>query len=59
MVYRLPDGNVAVFVGENDGREHDHAADVLRDLGWGVILIGNDADWDAVARRYPSVFGTR
>ena len=58
LVYRLPDGNVAVFVGEDDGREDTQAAEVLRDLGWGVILIDGDADWQTVVSRYPSVFGT-
>jgi hypothetical protein len=58
LVYRLPDGNVAVFVGEDDGREDDQATEVLRDLGWGVILIGGDSDWQTVVSRYPSVFGT-
>jgi hypothetical protein len=33
------------------------ARGVLRDLGWSVIYIGPDTDWEAVAARYPSVFG--
>ena len=65
LTYRLPDGNAAVFVKgteedseEPDGRD-ERAQDVLRDLGWSVIIIGAGADWAAVAARYPSVFGTQ
>lgn len=65
LIYRLADGNAAVFVltsdnmfGETKGRD-DHARDDLRDLGWSVITIRPDADWSQVARRYPSVFGSR
>ncbi len=65
MIYRLPDGNAAVFVKgidedseEQDGRD-ERAQDVLRDLGWSVIIIGAGTDWAAVATRYPSVFGTQ
>jgi len=65
LIYRLPDGNAAVFVKgidedseEQDGRD-ERAQDVLRDLGWSVIIIGAGTDWAAVATRYPSVFGTQ
>ena len=56
LVYRLPDGNVGVFITHPDDED---AQEVLRDAGWGVIIIGPDVDWSAVAARYPSVFGTR
>ena len=65
LIYRLPDGNVAVFIAktgegddERDGRD-EQAQEVLRDLGWSVITIGPGADWAAVAARYPSVFGAQ
>ena len=61
LIYRLPDGNVAVFLAEadEDGATHnDSDYEALRDLGWGVIIIGADADWEAVVTRYPSVFGS-
>jgi hypothetical protein len=61
LIYRLPDGNAAVFVAETDAESathNDSAYEALRDLGWGVIIIGADADWEAVAARYPSVFGS-
>jgi superfamily II DNA/RNA helicase len=64
LIYHLPDGNAAVFVagpGEEDngraGRDEE-ARDVLRDLGWSVIIVGPGADWATIAARYPSVFGT-
>jgi len=65
MIYRLRDGNVAVFVSPAadagaapaDAGPGRGARDVLRDLGWSVIYIGPDTDWEAVAARYPSVFG--
>ena len=55
LVYRLPDSNVAVFFADADHESHD----VLRDEGWSVILIGPEDDWQQVAGRYPSVFGSR
>ena len=46
LIYHLPDGNAAVFVagtGEDDneraGRDEE-AREVLRDLGWSVIIVG-------------------
>ncbi|MHB1430534.1 MAG: DEAD/DEAH box helicase [Streptosporangiaceae bacterium] len=69
LVYRLADGNVAVFIqpvdaggtgnGEDGTGRDDRARDNLRDLGWAVITIDSDAEWPAVAARYPSVFGSR
>jgi superfamily II DNA/RNA helicase len=66
LIYRLPDGNVAVFVagseeigegGSKPGRD-EQAQDAIRDLGWGVVIAGPGADWAALVARYPSVFGT-
>ena len=65
LIYHLPDGNAAVFVTRTDedesgqaGRE-EQAHEVLRDLGWSVIIIGPGTDWATVADRYPSVFGSQ
>ena len=65
LIYRLPDGNAAIFVSaagqdgnEEAGRDAE-AHDILRDLGWSVITIGPEAEWPAVVARYPSVFGTQ
>jgi ATP-dependent helicase YprA (DUF1998 family)/rubrerythrin len=64
FTYRLPAGKVAVFI---DGPHHDAATvalrdqaaeENLRDLGWSVIRLRHDADWDAIAARHPSTFGT-
>jgi ATP-dependent helicase YprA (DUF1998 family) len=60
LIYRLPDGNVAVFIADTQGAGRDEQAqDDLRDLGWSVIILGPGADWAATAARYPSVFGTQ
>ena len=65
LIYRLPDGNAAIFVsstgqGDNEQAGRDaEAHGILRDLGWSVITIGPEAEWPAVAARYPSVFGTQ
>ena len=62
LIYRLPDGNAAVFIigdGHDPAGRDEDARDVLRDLGWSVITIGPGADWAAVAARYPSVFGSQ
>ncbi|MBO0822250.1 MAG: DEAD/DEAH box helicase, partial [Actinobacteria bacterium] len=69
LVYRLRDGNAAVFVtgdggagpgsaGEGRGEE---AQDDLRDLGWSVITVAGEGEdgWAAATARYPSIFGTR
>ena len=58
LIYRRHDASVGVFFCENAQDEHAQGADVLRDLGWSVIIIGTDANWQQVAERYPSVFGT-
>jgi ATP-dependent helicase YprA (DUF1998 family) len=60
LIYRLPDGNVAVFIADTQGAGRDEQAqDDLRDLGWSVIILGPGADWAATAARHPSVFGTQ
>ena len=43
---------------ERAGRDEE-AHEVLRDLGWSVIIIGPGADWATIAARYPSVFGSQ
>ncbi len=63
LIYRLRDGNAAVFVTsdekDKDGKDRDErAGEDLRDLGWSVITVGDSADWAVIAARYPSVFGT-
>jgi superfamily II DNA/RNA helicase len=65
LLYRLPDGNVAIFftradgIAGSDGQYGDKTAeDDLRDIGWGVIFLEAGADWGAIAARYPSVFGS-
>ncbi len=67
LVYRLRDGDVAVFVGRADddqsaakvggGARGPAAYEVLRDLGWSVIPVDAGTEWASVAARYPSVFG--
>jgi superfamily II DNA/RNA helicase len=59
LVYRLGDGNVAVFVGaaEQHSARDKAAQEVLRDLGWSVITVGDESSWTALTERYPSVFG--
>jgi hypothetical protein len=60
LIYRLPDGNVAIFIEDTQGAGRDEQAqDDLRDLGWSVIIIGPGTDWAATAARYPSVFGPK
>lgn len=65
LIYRLPDGNAAIFVsaavqgGNEEAGRDPEAHDILRDLGWSVIIIGAEAGWPAVVARYPSVFGTQ
>ncbi|MGH9114987.1 MAG: helicase-related protein, partial [Acidimicrobiales bacterium] len=63
FVFHLPTGEVAVFV---DGPTHDtptaterdrSADDRLADLGWTVVRFPHDGDWEAIAARFPSVFG--
>ena len=58
FVYRLPDGNAAVFV---DGPVHDagrtrtrtRREERLGDLGWSVIRVRHDDDWAAVGGPLP------
>lgn len=60
LIYRLPYGNVAVFIADTQGAGRDEQAqDDLRDLGWSVVILGPGTDWEAAAARYPSVFGTQ
>ena len=62
LIYRLPDGNAAVFVtgdGPDPAGRDENAREVLRELGWAVITIGPGADWAAIAARKPSVFGSQ
>ena len=63
FVYRLPGNPVAVFV---DGPHHDAAeqqvrdlaaGDRLEDLGWSVIRVSYDDEWDDIARRHAWLFG--
>jgi hypothetical protein len=65
LIYRLRDGNAAVFVAANSGQERadgeergERAKDDLRDLGWSVITVGDEETWPTITNRYPSVFGT-
>jgi hypothetical protein len=64
LIYDLPSGAVAVFV---DGPVHDCPAQAgrdaaaeerLLDLGWMVVRVRHDDDWDAVVACHASVFGT-
>ena len=67
FVYRLRDGNVAVFVDGAGARRHrrqaqrDAAAeDASRDLGWNVIRFRHERRLGRRSpARYPSVFGAR
>ena len=63
FIYRLPNGNVAVFV---DGPVHDSVANTDRDraaderlvdLGWTVVRFPYDGDWAVITERFLSVFG--
>ena len=61
LIYQLPDGNApssSPATARTGPQRDEDARDVLRDLGWGVITVGPDADWAEVAARYPSVFGS-
>ncbi|HET9059636.1 MAG TPA: DEAD/DEAH box helicase [Acidimicrobiales bacterium] len=64
FVFELSAGPVAVFV---DGPVHDGATQAERDAtaaerlfdnGWDVVRFRYDADWHAVVRQRPRVFGT-
>jgi hypothetical protein len=63
FVYRLPSGDVAVFV---DGPHHnepevamrdERAEKRLSDVGWLVVRFRYDNDWEQVVAKFPSVFG--
>lgn len=64
LVYRLDGAEVAVFV---DGPLHDdpwhqqrddQAGERLEDLGWTVVRVAHDEDWQAVVARHEWIFGT-
>jgi serine/threonine protein kinase/superfamily II DNA/RNA helicase/very-short-patch-repair endonuclease len=64
FVYQRPNAPVAVFV---DGPVHDDeataqrdaaAAERLEDLGWYVIRVRHDDDWQDIASKNPTVFGS-
>lgn len=60
LVYRLRDGNVAIFLGQDRGPGRDEDAfEALKDDGWLVVHIRDDDDWPTIIGRYPSVFGER
>ncbi|NMM24766.1 MAG: DEAD/DEAH box helicase [Phycicoccus sp.] len=63
LVYDLPGNPVALFV---DGPHHDDATQKLRDdraaerlenLGWAVVRVHHDEDWQAMADRHGWLFG--
>ncbi len=63
LVYQLPGNPVAVFV---DGPHHDDdvqrlrdetAAERLVDLGWSVVRVHHDEDWQAHANRHTWLYG--
>jgi superfamily II DNA/RNA helicase len=64
FVYRNLSQRAAIFV---DGPIHEYetvgerdraAEERLMDYGWTVIRFPHDADWDEIARRFGSIFGT-
>jgi superfamily II DNA/RNA helicase len=56
FAYRLPAGNVAVFVGNAPDTE---TVNRLIDKGWLVISFGHDTSkWEGTVRRHRGVFGT-
>ena len=64
FVYQRPNAPVAVFI---DGPVHDDqdvaqrdaaAAERLEDLGWYVIRVRHDDDWQDIAGSNPTVFGS-
>jgi hypothetical protein len=64
FVYRQPGVYTAVFV---DGPHHDatrtsqrdaEATERLYDLGWNVVRVRFDEQWDDAVRRHQSVFGS-
>ena len=63
FVYRLPGASVAVFVDgphhdDERQREQDEAANErLDDIGWSVVRIRHDQDWEAAMRDAAWVFG--
>jgi hypothetical protein len=64
LVYKIAGGATAVFVDlpqekylSTTGRD-DEAEERLIDIGWHVVRIGHDEDWESAVRRHRSVFGT-
>jgi len=68
LVYHLAHGEVGVFVRreapETDGRDRaddgttgERAVDRLAALGWTVIEIGDEDEWESQVAQLPSVFG--
>ncbi|MEU6096213.1 protein kinase [Streptomyces sp. NPDC047079] len=62
FVYRLPGGNVAVFVDtpdkEQDTLRDEDAEDRLFNASWDVVRFPHDGDWDAIAAANARYFGT-
>ncbi|MFA3872848.1 protein kinase [Streptomyces sp. MMCC 100] len=62
FVYRLPGGNVAVFVDapgqEQDSLRDEDAEDRLFNASWDVVRFGHGTDWDAIAAANVRYFGT-
>ncbi len=61
LVYRRPDGDVAVFVdgpddGDRPGRD-ETAEEDLRDAGWGVVRVRHGDDYGEIVAKFASVFG--
>ena len=63
FVYRRPDVLTAVFL---DGPQHDtgrtaerdsEATERLYDVGWNVVRVRYDGDWEQAAAQHRSVFG--
>ncbi|GHE94495.1 DEAD/DEAH box helicase [Streptomyces griseoluteus] len=62
FVYRLPGGNVAVFVDtpdkEQDTFRDEDAEDRLFNASWDVVRFPHGDDWDAIASANARYFGT-
>jgi ATP-dependent helicase YprA (DUF1998 family) len=63
LVYDLPGNPVAIFI---DGPHHhgpvrqlrdEEASERLQDVGWSVVRVRYDDDWNATAHRYEWLFG--
>ncbi|MEU6086695.1 protein kinase [Streptomyces sp. NPDC047085] len=62
FVYRLPGGNVAVFVDTSDKEQDtfrdEDAEDRLFNASWDVVRFPRGDDWDAIAAANARYFGT-